>query len=132
MRVVLDTNVLAASFIARGVCTDLFERAIAEHELIISPHILDEFTRVMTEKLGMNTDRTDRAAVLLRRVGRIVVPEPLPSPVCRDPDDDQVLALAVSTDADCIVTGDDDLLVLDSYQDIPVISPRQFLTFKPE
>ena len=131
MRVILDTNVLIASFIARGICTDLFERVIAEHELVISPHILDEFERVMIDKLRMNPDRTERAAALLRRKGRIVEPEPLPSPVCRDPNDDPVLALALSSAAHCLVTGDEDVLILNPFQNIPIITPRQFLTFKP-
>ncbi len=132
MRVVLDTNVLIASFIARGVCTDVFERVIAEHELIISSHILDEFERVMCHRLGLNPGRVERAAALLRRKGQIVEPEPLESPVCRDPDDDPVLALARSSGADCLVSGDDDLLILTSFEDIPIISPRKFLTFRPD
>ena len=47
MKIVLDTNVLIAAFIARGVCTDVFERVIDEHELLLSPFILKEFERVM-------------------------------------------------------------------------------------
>ena len=131
MRVVLDTNVLIASFIARGVCTDVFERVIAEHELIISSHILDEFEQVMCHGLGLNPGRVERAAALLRRKGRIVEPGPPGAPDCRDPDDDPILALARSSGADCLVTGDDDLLILTFFEDIPIISPRQFLTFNP-
>ena len=127
MRVVLDTNVLIAAFIARGVCTDLFERVVDEHELILSPFILEEFERVMTRKFGMNRDRVARAIDLLHRKGHIVTPTPLDSPVCRDPDDDQILALAFDGDAQVLVTGDDDLLVLSSFNGVPIISPREFL-----
>ncbi len=132
MRVVLDTNVLVAAFIARGVCTDIFERVIADHELVLSPYILDEFERVMSAKLGFDQTRVKRALALFRRVGRIVTPEPLAEPVCRDRDDDAVLALTQSSGADCLVTGDDDLLILRSFQRIPIISPRAFLTFHPK
>jgi predicted nucleic acid-binding protein len=48
-------------------------------------------------------------------------PPPLPAPVCRDPDDDAVLALAA--DVDFIVSGDNDLLVLQTFEGIPVLSP---------
>ncbi len=130
MRVVLDTNVLIASFIARGVCTDVFERVVNEHELFLSPHILQEFKRVMAVKMGLSHDRVKRALALLRRKASVVEPAPLDTPVCRDPDDDPVLALARSAKADCLVTGDDDLLVLASFEDTPIISPRKFLTFK--
>jgi putative PIN family toxin of toxin-antitoxin system len=132
MRVVLDTNVLVAAFVARGICTDVFERVIADHELVLSPYILDEFERVMTAKLGFDEIRVERASALFRRVGRIVTPEPLEEPVCCDGDDDAVLALARSSGTTCLVTGDDDLLILKSFEQIPIISPREFLTFEPQ
>ena len=130
MKVVLDTNVLIASFIARGVCTDVFERVISEHELFLSPYILREFERVMAVKMDLSHDRVKRALALLRRKASVVEPAPLDRPVCRDPDDDPVLALARSAGADCLVTGDDDLLILGSFEEIPIISPRGFLTLK--
>jgi putative PIN family toxin of toxin-antitoxin system len=132
MRVVLDTNVLVAAFVARGVCTDIFERVIADHELVLSPYILDEFERVMSAKLGFDQNRVKRALALFRRVGQIVTPEPLAEPVCRDKDDDAVLALARSSNAVCLVTGDEDLLILRRFQRIPIVSPRAFLTFEPQ
>jgi putative PIN family toxin of toxin-antitoxin system len=132
MRVVLDTNVLIASFIARGVCTEVFERVVVEHDLFLSQHILDEFEVVMTDKLGFDQHRVERAVALLQRKGQVVEPTPLAAPVCRDPNDDPVLALALSADADCLVTGDDDLLTLNPFENIPVITPRHFLTFYPD
>ena len=47
--------------------------------------------------------------------------------VCRDPKDDQILELAVSGNADCIVTGDDDLLTLNPFRGIAIITPADFL-----
>jgi putative PIN family toxin of toxin-antitoxin system len=132
MRVVLDTNVLVAAFIAHGVCTGVFERVIADHELVLSPFILDEVQRVLSIKLGFQASRVERAVALLRRVGQIVEPKPQIEPVCRDRDDDAVLALTRSSDATCLVTGDDDLLVLDAFEGVPIISPRAFLTAGPD
>ena len=60
MRVVLDTNVLVAAFIARGVCTDVFERVVSDHELILSPFVLGEFERVMMDKFGFDGNRAWR------------------------------------------------------------------------
>lgn len=128
MRVVLDTNVVIAAFIARGACSDLFERVVNEHELILSPFILEEFERVMTRKFGLDGNRVARAVTLLRRKGIAVEPVPLDSPVCRDPDDDQILALAREDGVRFLVTGDDDLLALDAFEGVPIISPRQLLT----
>jgi len=131
MRVVLDTNVLVAAFVARGVCSDVFERVIEGHELVLSIHALNELERVMRDKLGFDGTRVDRAVALLHRVGRIVEPGPLQAPICRDKDDDAVLALALSSGATCLVTGDDDLLVLKAFEGLPIITPRAFLTFEP-
>ena len=48
---------------------------------------------------------------------------------CRDPDDDKFLETAVVGEAECIVTGDGDLLVLDPFQRVRILAPRQFLDF---
>jgi putative PIN family toxin of toxin-antitoxin system len=127
MRVVLDTNVLVAAFIARGVCTDVFERVVSDHELILSPDILEEFERVMRDKLDLDRERVARAIALLRRKGDVLEPGHLQAPVSRDADDDRILALADEGEADILVTGDDDLLVLVSFEGVPIISPRSFL-----
>jgi len=71
----------------------------------------------MAGKLGFDKTRVDRAVALLRRIGQIVDPDLLPKPVCRDEDDDAVLALARSSSAACLVTGDDDLLVLEALEE---------------
>jgi predicted nucleic acid-binding protein len=47
---------------------------------------------------------------------------------CRDPNDDQLLALAVAGQATCIITGDADLLQLHPFQEIPILSPDAFLS----
>ena len=51
---------------------------------------------------------------------------PLRQPVCRDPDDDEVLALAIAAQADLIIiSGDKDLLALQQFNGIPILSPAQ-------
>ena len=61
----------------------------------------------------------------LQQLADIVAPSSLLQPVCRDADDDEVLAVAIASQADCIITGDDDLLSLKSYQGIPIITPDE-------
>jgi predicted nucleic acid-binding protein len=91
VKIVLDTNVLIAALIARGVCHDLLEHCV------------------------------------LRSRMKIVTPSKLESQVCRDPDDDNILAAAVSGNCDCIITGDKDLLVLGRYEGVAIFRPRDFL-----
>lgn len=52
--------------------------------------------------------------------------------VCRDPKDDQILELAVNGKASCIVTGDQDLLVLNPFRRIPIVTPAEFLNLGDE
>ena len=47
---------------------------------------------------------------------------------CRDPKDDKFLALAVNGQADFIVTGDRDLLVLNPFRGIAIVQPEEFLS----
>lgn len=126
MKAILDTNVLVAAFTARGLCSDLLERVLSDHNLIISQHLLNEFEQVLVGKFDFTAATVKEAVALLRRVGVMVEPVPLPSPVCRDPDDDLVLALAVQASADCIVSGDRDLLDLERFESVPILSPRDF------
>ena len=48
--------------------------------------------------------------------------------VCRDPNDDKFLELALSGGADCIVSGDKDLLVLHPFRGVPIVTPRDFVS----
>ena len=58
---------------------------------------------------------------VLQRLAEIIDPPPLPVPVSRDPDDDAALALAVAAQADLLITGDADLLVLGVHAGIPIV-----------
>ena len=49
---------------------------------------------------------------------------------CRDPKDNKFLELAFCGKADCIISGDDDLLALNPFREIPIITPREFLSFR--
>lgn len=94
MRIVLDTNVLVAAFIARGVCHELFEYCAQRHTLVTSDFVLEEFSRKLVEKFKRTSEVTDEATTLLRSRMEVVTPAGLDAPVCRDEDDDNILALA--------------------------------------
>lgn len=130
MRLTLDTNVLIAAFISRGTSHELFEHVVRHHALVFSPFILTEFRRILRDKFGMPLDEIAEAVALLRERAEVIDPEPLSEPVCRDADDDEVLATARSGRCACIVTGDQDLLVLDVYDGIAILSPNDFWAFE--
>ena len=130
MKLVLDTNVLIAALIARGVCADLLAHCVLSHTIVASDFILNELRGHLVGKFGYTDQNADEAIALFESQVEIVAPKSLVQPVCRDPDDDQILATALAAPAECIVTGDKDLLVLHSYQDIEIVSPSDFADFE--
>jgi putative PIN family toxin of toxin-antitoxin system len=126
VRVVLDTNVVVAALVAEGLCREVLHRGVRLRVLATSRPLMDELEATLKRKFRI----TPAAAAFLeafRKQVLLVDPEPLPKPVCRDPDDDLVLATAVGASATSIVTGDDDLLVLRNYSRIEICTPRRFL-----
>ncbi|MGH9949502.1 MAG: putative toxin-antitoxin system toxin component, PIN family [Pyrinomonadaceae bacterium] len=130
MRIVLDTNVLIASFIARGFCHELFEHCNIRHTIVGSEFILNEVREKLIEKFKYTAATADEVVALLRSRTQIVLPTALSTSVCRDSDDDTILATALSGNCDCIVTGDRDLLILQEFEGVMIFSPRDFSEFE--
>ena len=126
MTVVFDTNVIVAALLTNGLCHECFRRAARRRLLTSSPALLEELESTLRRKFATDAPVESFLRALRDHV-RLVDPEPLPAPVCRDADDDLVLATAVAAGADRLVTGDQDLLVLQRYEAVRVVSPRQFL-----
>ena len=127
MRVVFDTNVVVAGIVAEGLCREILEIHVPEHRAILSQVLWDELVATLRRKFGLAPDDLPILA-LYRQHADWCEPPRLPKAVCRDPDDDWVLATTVAGDAEAIVTGDADLLTLDSYLGIQMLSPRQFVS----
>ncbi len=130
MRLVLDTNVLIAALVTRGVCAELLEFCVREHQPVTSVAILEEVRRNLVDKIRVTAAEADQAVRLLRTRLELVEPFALEAQVCRDPDDDVVLGTAIAGRCEGLVTGDKDLLDLVSYQGITIVSPRGFWSFE--
>ena len=128
MKAVFDTNVLVAAFISEGVCSKLLTRARKrQFHLFISPFILQEFERILIRKLAVPKDEARDAVRLVSEAADVILlPPDLETPICRDSNDDKVLACSLAAETDYLVTGDADLLNLRSFRNIPIISPRNF------
>ncbi len=130
MRLVLDTNVLIAAFISHGVCNELLEHCVLNHDVVLSKFILTEFKDKLTGKFKFTAREANAAVRLLRSQCEIVSTSPLATPVCRDSDDDSVIATAIAGQCACIITGDKDLLDLDKPCGIQVLAPGSFWRFE--
>jgi len=128
VKVLFDTNVLLAAFLTEGICAKLLTRAHKRRfDLFLCPRILNEFKRILSHKFKSGREETTAAiTLLLEAVHTIVKPNIAVRDVCRDPDDDHVLACARAAGVDYLVTGDADLLVLGKFEGIRIISPRDF------
>ena len=127
MRVVFDTNVVVAGIVAEGLCREILEIHVPEHTAILSQVLWDELVVTLRRKFGLTPDDLPILA-LYRQHAAWCEPVKLAEAVCRDPDDDWVLATALAGEADGIVSGDADLLALDRYSGIEMLSPRQFVS----
>lgn len=130
MRLVLDTNVLIAALITRGDCADLLEHCVANHSLVTSEFILGELREHLVGKFKFAASEADEAVALLQSQMTRVMPAELPHSVCRDMSDEQIIGTAIAGNAQCIVTGDKDLLVLQRYAAIEIVSPTDFADFE--
>lgn len=131
MRAVIDTNVLVSGLLWHGAPHRLLEQARSGALVLVSsPALLAELADVIGRAkfdavLARSNTSREQTLDALYRLAEVVEPPPLPEPVCRDPDDDEVLALAVAARAEMIVSGDPDLLVLKAFQGIPIVSPAE-------
>ena len=135
-RIVLDTSTLiSAALRPQSLPRQALVKALTSGVICVSPATLAELEHVlMRDKFDRYLDRESREKFisLYRKHGELfTVPEDEVNslnPACRDPHDNKFLALALSCEADVLITSDDDLLVLHPYHGIPVQTPKDFLS----
>jgi putative PIN family toxin of toxin-antitoxin system len=126
MKIVLDANVIVAAFASHGLCESILELCLNSHEILLCAELLEETLTNLHHKIKLPNSIVEDIGALLREHSSMMRPVPLAADLCRDPEDVKVLGLAVSASADCIVTGDKDLLILKEFQGIPILTPRSF------
>jgi putative PIN family toxin of toxin-antitoxin system len=131
VRAIIDTNVFIAGLLWRGSPHVLLEHAHAGTLTVISSStLIAELAGVLGRAkfaaiLSKTSTSLERTTAEVRQLAEIIDPPPLEHPVCRDSTDDHVLALALSANADMVVSGDDDLLVLGSFANIPIVTSAE-------
>ena len=126
MKVFLDTNVLVAAFATRGLCADVLRNVLSEQELVTGTVVLTELERVLHKKLGLTQEFISEITALLRRYPVVPPPETLPKVSSLSPEDRKVLATALASGADILVTGDQDLLDVNEQFPIEITNPRGY------
>lgn len=126
MRVALDTNVLVAAAATRGLCADVLNLVLVEHELILGETVLSELKRVLRDKIRVPGKTIDEFIALLRQEATVVNKAEELKVRIRDKTDLPVLSEAIAGDAEVLVTGDADLTVIADELPIRILSPRGF------
>ena len=125
MKVFLDTNVLASAIATRGLCSELLESVIHDHELLTCQPVLRELEGVLIEKLRLPEAVVAGFLALVKAEDTIVESRKNPSIRIKDSDDIPILGCAIAGKADVFVTGDKELLELRKIEDLAVVSPRE-------
>ena len=133
IRAVVDTNIFIRALIKpRGTVDPMLTRLrTGAYELITSEPLLEELLAKLAlprirDKYHLTDEDIETVLAFIALRGRIVHPERASS-VCHDPKDDMLLEAAVAGEADYIVTGDEDLLVLGNFEGLEIVGPRAFL-----
>jgi putative PIN family toxin of toxin-antitoxin system len=129
-RLVFDTNVLiSAALFKDSTSGRALQAAIRHREILLSPATAQELQEVLArpkfDRYVQPTTRKRFMAAILRTATIVEIEQTIHE--CRDPKDDKFLDLAVGGNASFIVTGDDDLLVLNPFRGISIATPSEFL-----
>jgi putative PIN family toxin of toxin-antitoxin system len=126
---VFDTNVLISATLLQGSKNALaLDKAFLNGKVITSPDCFAEFVEVVFRKKFDKYFTDERRLQVIQKLERDGINVNLSITACRDPKDNKFLELAVTAGASCIITGDQDLLILHPFENIPIVSAADFLT----
>jgi putative PIN family toxin of toxin-antitoxin system len=129
-RIVIDTNVLISGMlIATSTPRRAIERALSQAQLVATTETVSELLRkLMSPTFDRYVSRQRRQTLAQQMTAAIELVTVLqPVRACRDPKDDRFLEAAVNGGANVIVTGDRDLLQLNPFRGIRIVTPAAYL-----
>lgn len=133
MNVVPDTNTVVSGLLWRGAPYDVLDLArLGKITLFTTPTLLAELRDVLKRpkfvaRLKRVGTTPKKLSIQYAALAKLAHPEPIEPVILADPDDDAVLACALSANAQVITSGDSHLLALKTYQGIPILTAREFL-----
>lgn len=126
MRVFLDANVLVSAFASRGLCADLLEVVLLEHDLVLGHDVVREVSKALRLKLKLPAARAAEVVEFISGEAAHIVSQSEPIDARVDPDDALVLGEAIAAHAEVFVTGDAALLKLGAIETLELVTPRRF------
>ena len=127
---VIDTNTLISAFLSKYSNTrKAIDRAIETGKILASLETYNEFREVLLRQKFDKYISAERKLLILNELKELIVFKEISESinVCRDPKDNKFLELAIAAKTSCIITGDDDLLILHPFREIPILNASDFL-----
>jgi putative PIN family toxin of toxin-antitoxin system len=125
VRIFLDTNVLVSAFAGRGLCAEVLELVLLDHELITGRKVLRELEKALREKVKLSVARSTEIIDFVSNEATQIVDKAEPAQLDIDDADALVVGEALAGRAELFVTGDAALLGLAVAEPLKVLSPRQ-------
>lgn len=127
MRIVVDTNVLISGVFFGGFPRRILSSIVSKEMIACATaEIIDEYEEIVQEMIERKQGHINRA-ILAPLIKAMEIIEPASHiEICRDPDDDKFLECAKDSHALYIVSGDKDLLVIENYENIQIVTAKEF------
>lgn len=127
MRIIIDTNVVISGVFFGGNPRRIIESVMrGETEACANAAIVEEYEEITAEMLARKQGRL-RQDLLFPFISKLELYTPVADcHICRDPDDDKFISCAVDAKAVYIVSGDKDLLDVQRYEGIEIITAAEF------
>jgi putative PIN family toxin of toxin-antitoxin system len=128
---VIDTNVLISAFLIRSSVSALaLDLVVAKGRIVLSQACLDEFIEVLFRKKldPYFADERERMEIVeVLESNSVLISPGHTITECRDEKDNKFLELAVASDAAFLISGDKDLLVLNPFRGVKIVTPAEFI-----
>ncbi|MCM1057651.1 MAG: putative toxin-antitoxin system toxin component, PIN family [Firmicutes bacterium] len=127
MKIVIDTNVLISGVFFGGFPRKILSSVVnGEMTACATPEIIDEYESIVQEMIDRKQGHINRN-ILTPLITAMEIIEPVTHvEICRDPDDNKFLGCAKDSRSLYIVSGDKDLLAVEKYKNIQIVTAKEF------
>lgn len=133
MKLVLDSNIFIAAFLAKGLASDILKLGqLGKLQIYSSEDILDEVKKKLIKKAKLDRKYVKDFISHIKKSVSIVKPSQKLKVIKKDPDDNKILECAVEANADLIISMDKHLLRLKSYKTAGIIHPKTLTWIIPQ
>jgi len=133
MKIVLDVNIFVSSFFWGGNPRKIMERIIdGKDALFTCKEIIQETASVMLRpKFNVSNEYITHFIRSIEELANCITLVGSIQNICRDNEDDKILECALLANADYIITGDSDLLILEEFRKIKITTAQNYLIENP-